>query len=121
MTKPKAPWVIGINRALLCDQATRRTGHKERRETMITTLKRLTTLIITGIFLGVTALYLYTLPALRRLPKAKERSLNGITTLDDAVRYLRSTGKSGWALVTAAQKLVNAKMAYSRRNGWDTP
>lgn len=67
------------------------------------------------------ALYLYTLPALRRLPKAKERSLNGITTIDDAVRHLRNSGKTGWDLVAAAQALVNAKMVYSRRNGWDSP
>jgi hypothetical protein len=66
-------------------------------------------------------LYLYTLPAVRRLPKEKERSLDGITTIDDAVCYLRSTGKTGWALVAAAQKLVNAKMEYSRRNSWDSP
>lgn len=67
------------------------------------------------------ALYLYTLPALRRLPKEKERSLQGIVTIDDAVRHLRNSGKSDWALVAAAQKLVNAKMEYSRRNGCDTP
>ena len=36
--------------------------------------------------LGTAALYLYTLPALRRLPKTKECSLNGVTTLDDAVQ-----------------------------------
>ncbi len=37
------------------------------------------------------------------------------------MRSLRASGKTGWELVAAAQKLVNAKMAYSRRNGWDTP
>lgn len=71
--------------------------------------------------LGVAALYLYTLPALRRLPKQKTQSLHGITTIDDAVDYLRNSGKTGWDLVAAAQSLVNAKMVYSRRNGWDTP
>lgn len=88
---------------------------------MSTFLKKLTVMIATIGVAGIVALYLYTLPALRRLPKPKERSLNGVTTIDDAVRYLRSSGKTGWALVTAAQQLVNAKMAYSRRNGWDTP
>lgn len=80
-------------------------------------------LIVTVALVGafVAALYLYTLPALRRLPKQKERSLHGITTIDDAVRQLRNSGKTGWDLVAAAQALVNAKMEYSRRNGWDTP
>lgn len=80
----------------------------------------LATLATTGI-LGVIALYLYTRPALQRLPKTQQQSLHGITTIDDAVHYLQSTRKTSWALVAAAQKLVNAKMAYSRRNGWDTP
>lgn len=88
---------------------------------MLATIKRLATLLTISGLLGVVALYLYTRPALRRLPKAKEQSLNGITTIDDAVAYLRTTGKTGWELVAAAQQLVNAKMAYSRRNGWDTP
>lgn len=74
-----------------------------------------------SVLLSAAALYFYTLPALRRLPKAKERSFDGITTIDDAVRYLQRTGKTRWDLVAEAQKLVNAKMAYSRRNGWDTP
>jgi len=88
---------------------------------MTTAIKRLAIMLITLGMVGMAALYLYTLPALRRLPKAKEQSFNGVTTIDDAVRYLRNTGKTGWALVAAAQKLVNAKMEYSRRNGWDTP
>ena len=88
---------------------------------MTAIIKRLVTIMTMATILGMGALYFYTLPALRRLPKANEQSLNGITTIDDAVRYLRSTGKSGWALVATAQKLVNAKMEYSRRNGWDTP
>ncbi len=88
---------------------------------MTTTIKRLATVFITMGILGTAMLYLYTLPALRRLPKEKERLLHGITTIDDAVHYLCNSGKSGWELVAAAQQLVNAKMEYSRRNGWDTP
>lgn len=88
---------------------------------MTAILKRLAvTLLMIGL-LGTGLLYLYTLPGLRRLPKAKERSLHGITTIDDAVCSLQDSGKTGWALVSAAQQLVNAKMVYSRRNGWDTP
>jgi hypothetical protein len=84
-------------------------------------IKRLAVILLATNIVGAAALYLYTLPVLRRLPKAKERSLGGITTIDDAVRDLRNSGKTGWGLVAAAQKLVNAKMEYSRRNGWDTP
>ena len=88
---------------------------------MLKTMKRMAAILaITGL-LGVAALYLYTLPTLRRLPKAKERSHHGVTTIDEAVAYLRATGQRNWELVAAAQKLVNAKMEYSRRNGWDTP
>jgi hypothetical protein len=62
----------------------------------------------------------YTLPALRRLPGARERSLDGVTSIDDAVRQLRNSGEIGWELVAAGQSLVDAKMEYSQRNGWDT-
>lgn len=88
---------------------------------MAANLKRLAVILISTGLLGITLLYLYTLPALRRLPKAKSCSRHGINTIDDAVRALRDSGKTDWALVSAAQQLVNAKMAYSRRNGWDTP
>lgn len=83
--------------------------------------KRSVAIGLASTLLSAMAIYIYTLPALRRLPKAKESSLAGIITIDDAVRYLQGTGKAGWDLVAAAQKLVNAKMEYSRRNGWDTP
>lgn len=53
---------------------------------MTTVLKRLTAMLTTVGVLGTAALYLYTLPALRQLPKTKECSLNGVTTLDDAVQ-----------------------------------
>jgi hypothetical protein len=82
-------------------------------------------LVFTACFVGflliaVAALYMCTLPALRRLPDKRQRALNGIITIDDAEAHLRRTGKSGWELVAEAQKLTNGKMAYSQRNGWDT-
>lgn len=88
---------------------------------MRTGLKQLATTVAMSSLLGGTALVLYTVPAWRRLPLEKERSLDGVVTIDDAVRRLQNTGQRRWELVAAAQKLVNAKMAYSRRNGWDTP
>jgi len=66
-------------------------------------------------------LYLYSRPALLRLPGQPETSLDGIVTLDDAVSHLRNSRQAGWDLVEAAQKLVSAKMRYSRRNNWETP
>lgn len=69
---------------------------------MLATINRLATLLTITSLLGVVALYLYTLPALRRLPKDKEQSLNGITTMDDAVRYLRTTS----AVSRAGQSIV---------------
>jgi len=46
--------------------------------------------------------------------------LDGVTTIDDAVRRLQGSGMTGWELVAAAQALVHAKMAYLRRNGSDS-
>jgi hypothetical protein len=88
---------------------------------MAAIMRRRMALVGAAAILGTLTLYLYTLPALSRLPKGKSRALQSVVTIDDAVRDLRSSGLTGWALVTAAQKLVNAKMEYSRRNGWDTP
>ncbi len=62
---------------------------------MIATMKHLATMVAMFGILGVVALYLYTRPALRRLPREKAQSHHGITTIDDAVAQLRATGKSG--------------------------
>lgn len=70
---------------------------------MTRTIQRLASLVLLSTIGGAVALCLHTLPGLRRLPKAKEQSINGITTIDDAVRYLRTTGKTGWELVAATQ------------------
>jgi hypothetical protein len=83
-------------------------------------LKRLLLALAAAVMVALGSLYLYTLPALWRLPTEKSRSLHGITTLDDAVAHLAASGKEGWELVTAAQQLVHAKMEYSRRNNWDS-
>ena len=67
------------------------------------------------------SLYLYSLPGLKLLPEEKTTTINGITTIDDAVDYLKASGLRDWALVEAAQKLIAQKMSYSRRNPWDFP
>ena len=70
---------------------------------------------------GVVTIYLLTLPLIRRLPKQSRVSLDGITTIEDAVEACRRTKLQGWDLVAYAQHLVARKFTYSRLNTWDTP
>jgi hypothetical protein len=70
---------------------------------------------------GVLTVYLLTIPLLRRLPKQNRVSLDGVTTIDDAVEACRRTHLQGWDLVAYAQNLAARKFTYSRLNTWDTP
>jgi transglutaminase-like putative cysteine protease len=70
---------------------------------------------------GVFTVYLLTIPLLRRLPKQSRVSLDGVTTIDDAVEACRRTHLQGWDLVAYAQNLAARKFTYSRLNTWDTP
>jgi hypothetical protein len=77
---------------------------------------------LTGIVAaGCFTLYLLTIPLLRRLPKQSRVSMDGITTLDDAVEACLRTRLQGWDLVAYAQHLTARKFTYSRLNPWDTP
>ena len=67
------------------------------------------------------AIYLFTIPLLRRLPKPSRVSVDGITTIDEAVEACRRTQLHGWDLVAYAQNLAARKFTYSRLNTWDTP
>ena len=67
------------------------------------------------------AIYLLTIPLLRRLPKPSRVSMDGITTINDAVEACRRTQLHGWDLVAYAQNLAARKFTYSRLNTWDTP
>jgi hypothetical protein len=79
-------------------------------------------LALTGIgTIGVLTVYLLTIPLLRRLPKQSRVSMNGITTIDDAVEVCKRTHLQGWDLVAYAQNLAARKFTYSRLNTWDTP
>lgn len=73
------------------------------------------------VLLTALALYLYTLPGLRLLPKEGRTSLAGVTTLAHAVAACRRTGLQGWDLVAYAQDMAAHKFSYSRRNPWDSP
>jgi hypothetical protein len=70
---------------------------------------------------GCLTIYLLTMPMLRRLPKQSHVSLDGVTSIDDAVEACRRTHLQGWDLVAYAQHLTARKFTYSRLNTWDTP
>lgn len=79
-------------------------------------------LALSGISISVSvALYLLSLPMLRRLPQPNRVSLDGVTTIDDAVETCRRSRLRGWELVAYAQQLAARKFAYSRLNTWDSP
>lgn len=70
---------------------------------------------------GLVALFLLSIPAMRRLPKRGRMTVDGVTTLDQAAEACRRSGLRGWDLVAYAQHLIARKFAYSRRNPWDSP
>ena len=70
---------------------------------------------------GTAAIGALTIPLLRRLPEQSRVSMDGITTIDDAVEACRRTQLQGWDLVAYAQQLAARKFTYSRLNTWDTP
>jgi transglutaminase-like putative cysteine protease len=74
-----------------------------------------------GIAGGIGTLALLSARMYRRLPKSNSVTVDGITTIADAVAACRSSGLSGWELVAYAQRLVAHKFTYSRLNTWDTP
>ena len=69
----------------------------------------------------VVTVYLLTIPLIRRLPKQSRVSLDGVTTIEDAVEACRRTKLQGWDLVAYPQNLVARKFTYTRLNTWDTP
>lgn len=75
-------------------------------------------ILIVLILLGIGAA---TIPMIKELPVDKTTSLNGITTIEDAVAACRESGLQGWELVRYAQKLTAEKITYSRLNPWDSP
>jgi hypothetical protein len=79
-------------------------------------------LVFTGIgAAGGFTVFLLTIPLQRRLPEQGRVSMDGITTIDDAVEACRRTHLQGWELVAYAQNLTARKFTYSRLNTWDTP
>ena len=64
-------------------------------------------------------LFLYVLPATLSLPRGQQPGLEDLTIEEAAVR-LRRSGAEGWDLVEEARLLVGDRMAYCRRNGFDS-
>ncbi len=60
-----------------------------------------------------------TLRSMRMLPAGKRKTVEGITTIEDAAAHCRASGLSGWELVAHAQELAAKRFEYSRRNPWD--
>ena len=67
------------------------------------------------------ALYVWTLPVMRHLPKVNDVSVNGVSTIEDAVDASQKTNLEGWLLVEYVQNLTARKFSYSRCNPWDSP
>ena len=62
---------------------------------------------------------LYVLPASLSLPRGRRPGLEDLT-LDQAAVQLRQSGAEGWSIVEQARLLVGERMAYCRRNGFDS-
>jgi hypothetical protein len=76
---------------------------------------RVAVAILIGLALAVFAV---TVPGLMRLPRPGRTTVDGVTTLDDAVVAARASGLLDWDLVAFVQLLAARKFAYSRRNPW---
>jgi len=62
---------------------------------------------------------LYALPATLSLPQGVRPGLESLT-ISQATQQLRGSGESGMELVEAARAFVGERMAYSRRNSFDS-
>ena len=86
-------------------------------------MKRPWLAVFTAVVSLITVWFVLLLPGTVKLrPHYRRTTLDGVTTLDDAVDACCRTGLRGWDLVAYAQQLVACKFAiYSTRNLWDTP
>lgn len=72
--------------------------------------------VLGAVFIG---LFLYVLPATLSLPRGRRQGLEDLT-LEQAAIQLQESGAQGWDLVEEARLLVGGRMAYCRRNGFDS-
>lgn len=71
------------------------------------------------VFVFLAGVPLYALPATLTLPPGQRPGVEELT-IEQAAQRLNASGKEGWELVEAARSLVAERMAYSRRNSFDT-
>ncbi|MFP4362785.1 MAG: hypothetical protein ACLFR1_02825 [Spirochaetia bacterium] len=69
----------------------------------------------------VFAWYLISVPAMLTLSKGSREGIEKGLTLTKAGERLSASGKTGWELVEEARVLVGDRMAYCRRNSYDSP
>jgi hypothetical protein len=79
-------------------------------------LSRVIALILLAFAVGVPA---FGLPAALSLPRGQRPGV-AKRSIEQAAQRLRSSGDTGWGLVEAARALVGQRMAYSRRNSYDS-
>ena len=86
-------------------------------------------LIVVGCAAGIVAagalIYLafflpFTVRSMRLLPSPASKTVDGVTTIEEAEVACRASGLAGRTLVAYAQKLTARRFEYSRRNPWDT-
>lgn len=75
--------------------------------------------LVSFVGLMILGLTLFALSATFSLPSGPRPGLEDLTLEEAAVR-LRQSGAEGWALVEEARLLVGDRMAYSRRNSFDS-
>jgi transglutaminase-like putative cysteine protease len=71
------------------------------------------------VFVFMAGVPLYALPATLTLPPGPRPGVEELT-IEQAAQQLDASGKKGWDLVEAARSLVAERMAYSRRNSFDS-
>jgi hypothetical protein len=72
------------------------------------------------VFIFAAGVPIYALPATLTLAPGQRPSVEKLT-INEAAQQLTARGESGWDLVEAARSLVGERMAYSRRNSFDSP
>jgi len=83
------------------------------------TLWWILTIVLQLIGIILFGLFLYVLPATLSLPRGQRPDLDDLTIEEAAVR-LRQSGAEGWDLIEDARLLVGDRLAYCRRNGFDS-
>ena len=72
------------------------------------------------VFIFVAGVPIYALPATLTLAPGQRPTVEKLT-INEAAQQLAASGESGWDLVERARSLVGKRMAYSRRNSFDSP